>query len=125
MIKILPFLMILIGQTHEGIDFKANKDVVSSKESVCFTIINKSEETVQLPSPHPWYIVDKEGKIIYSPMSIQVIVDLKPNTIKQWCWDQKDGSEVYVKPGQYEVKTHIYISKKKYEMRVEFEIKGE
>jgi len=50
---------------------------------------------------------------------------LKPNTIKQWCWDQKDGSEVYVKPGQYEVKTHIYISKKKYEMRVEFEIKGE
>ncbi len=97
-----------VSYAHAKVEFKPDKQTYKKGEKVCFTLKNASNQTVYLPSSAPW-VVFKKDKVIYSPISNQVIVKLKPNQKKKWCWDQrtyKKGEKVL--SGNYKIRITLF-----------------
>ena len=111
-----------MAQTPEDVDFHIAKEKFVSGERVCFEFINRGRQTVQLPSPHPWMVVDAMGEIMFSPMAAQVIASVEPASRKQWCWDQRRKDGQFVDPGRYVIKMNVYIENEMKVFRRKIEI---
>ncbi|MEN2973958.1 MAG: hypothetical protein ABDH32_00065 [Candidatus Caldarchaeales archaeon] len=84
--------------------FRTSKDLYKISEEVVLILENDCSYTLTLPNPAPWSIIDVEGGIIYSPLAIQVIIDVKPGGVLVWVWDQKNDLGEYVSAGVYYAK---------------------
>lgn len=92
------------GSESSCIIFRSVKDVYSMSEEVSFELENKCSFSLLLPNPSPWLIIDSSGKIVYSPIAVQIIREVKSGEKIVWRWDQKDNNGSQVPPGQYYVK---------------------
>lgn len=115
-------VVLLMTQVSQGIELRPDRQRYVVNEKICFELVNRSRETVRLSSPQPWRVLDEKGKIIYSPIAAQVIVDLYPLNTKRWCWDQTDMDGGLVPPGVYSITIHTFINREKKNFRVSVEI---
>ncbi len=77
-----------------------DKDEIDINESLCFSIINNSEEPIMLPNPNPWEIL-RNDEIVYAPITIQVLTELPSGKARAWCWNLKSNEGILVAPGEY------------------------
>ncbi len=96
-------LVIRIEPSELGKDiiFKTDKKVYSPGEPIKIMLYNNMESSIYLPNSAPWGIKDAAGFTIYSPISLQVVTEVKPGEVKVWIWDQRDNMGNYVGPGIY------------------------
>jgi hypothetical protein len=110
----------------EGVNFYTEKPTYNKGENICFILENKSSNEILLPSSAPYAIFDKSKPevAIFSPISTQVIITLKPNEKKQFCWNQKDTEGLEVPSGNYFARITFFDKNgKKYFLKSEFSIK--
>lgn len=84
--------------------FKTSKDFYKVSESVVLVLENGCDYSLRLPNSAPWLVVDANGKIVFSPIALQVITDVKPGEIVQWAWNQRDNEGEQVPLGTYHAK---------------------
>lgn len=138
--KLLIFLALII--ISHGMAF-SNKVVEQSSEEpytkfytyyneykkgqkVCFIFENLSGGDIILSSSAPWAIFseDKPESPIFSPMSLQVITNVKNTEKKEWCWNGQDMEGKEVSSGNYFVRITFFDSKgNKFFKRASFRIK--
>jgi uncharacterized cupredoxin-like copper-binding protein len=121
--RLIVFLILIFTGSSfaENVEFKPEKQTFKKGEKVCFYLKNKSNKTVFLPSSAPWVVLgdvkeyklgeEREFKerVIYSPVANQVIVKVKPNEEKKWCWDQKTFEEAKeILSGEYTVRISVF-----------------
>lgn len=89
----------------EKVGLTAEKAVYNSNASdaVKFTLKNAGSTTVFLSTPSPWSVFSGT-KLVFAPISLQVIAKLDPGQSKTWSWDRKDMNGKKVGPGTYTVK---------------------
>lgn len=92
---------IKIGGGGECVIFKPLKEVFISSEPVVFRVINNCEQSIILPNSAPWKIYDSKMREIFTPVSLQVIIEIKPGEYREWAWDQRDNSGGRVAPDVY------------------------
>ena len=68
---------------------------------VQFRIKNIGVKEISLPNSAPWQIQTVDGKMMFSPVALQVIASLAPGETKEWNWEQKDNHGNQVKEGTY------------------------
>lgn len=84
--------------------FKIDKDVYKKSEIITLTLENNCDYSLILPNSAPWLITDADNKIVYSPIALQVITDVRPGDRLKWTWDQRDTEGKQVPPGKYYAK---------------------
>lgn len=89
------------------ISFKSSKDAYMISEEVVLVFENNCDYTLVLPNPAPWLITNVDGEIIYSPIVIQVIKEVRPGELITWVWDQRDNMGGQVSTGTYYARLHI------------------
>ncbi len=100
-------------------------DPVPMDQSVLLKIENRLRCTIYLPSSAPWSIYNSNGKLVYSPLSMPVIVPIKPLAHKAWTWDQSGRMSVRVPHGTYEARiTYLDCLRKKHLLRTKFKIEN-
>jgi len=80
-----------------------DKKIYKQGEPVKITLENKCPYSIQLKNSAPWRISTKSGEIVFTPIALQVITEIKPNESKTWIWNQRDNSGKQVEPGAYQV----------------------
>ena len=68
---------------------------------VQFRIKNIGIKEITLPNSAPWQIDTDNGKVVFSPVALQVTVSLAPGETKEWNWEQKDNNGNQVEEGTY------------------------
>lgn len=66
-----------------------------------FRIKNIGVKEFTLPNSAPWHIVAADGKLVFSPTALQVIISLSPGETKEWSWDQRNTNGNQAKEGSY------------------------
>jgi hypothetical protein len=84
--------------------FRSNKDVYERSEPVVVRLVNNCSFDVVLPNSAPWLIIDSSGRMVFSPIALQVITVLKSGEAKEWVWGQTDNEGKQVPAGTYIVK---------------------
>jgi len=80
---------------------KAAKDVFARSEPITFKLINNCTEDIILPNSAPWTIRDSSRRVVFSPVSLQVVTRIEPGSFKEWSWNQSDSYGRDVEPGTY------------------------
>jgi len=93
----------IFTKQYECVIFFTMKDTFRISDPVEFLLINNCNDSVILPSSAPWRIESLEGKVMFKPVSLQVLVEVKPGEEIRWAWDQKDNDEKQVPAGCYYV----------------------
>lgn len=70
---------------------------------VTIIFINDCQAPVNLPNSVPWIVKDSQGRIVFSPVALQVITEVPPGGEENWTWDQKDSTQQQVPPGTYTI----------------------
>lgn len=99
-ITVMPSSTSSAGQ-HECIVFSTVKDVFGISEPVEFILINNCSDPVILASSAPWRVEGSGGNVIFKPVSLQVLVEIKPGEEIRWAWDQRDNGGRRVPAGCY------------------------
>lgn len=81
--------------------FKAEKDVYGASERVVLVLRNECDFPVTLPNTAPWVVLDSEGRLVFSPIAAQVLVEVGPGESRRWVWEQVDNEGRKVEPGLY------------------------
>ncbi|MEM2189024.1 MAG: hypothetical protein QXI11_07905 [Thermoproteota archaeon] len=84
--------------------FKTDKDVYKKSEIITLTLKNNCNYSLMLSNSAPWLITDADNKIVYSPIALQVITNVRPGDELKWTWDQRDAEGGRVPPGKYYAK---------------------
>lgn len=69
--------------------------------TVKFRVKNIGLNEITLPNSAPWEIQTGGGKVVFSPVALQVIVPLASGESEEWSWDQRDDNGNQVKEGRY------------------------
>jgi len=83
--------------------FSTTKDMFKVSEPVEFILVNNCKDPVVLSNSAPWRIEGWEGEVVFKPISLQVLVELKPGEEMRWIWDQRDSGGKQVPTGRYYV----------------------
>lgn len=78
-------------KTVNGITVGISKNRYAEGERVIFWMKNERKDVVNLPSKPPWHIekhTNQGWQIVYQPLSLTVVVKLKPNETRRWTWNQ-------------------------------------
>jgi len=86
---------------YECVVFSTMKDTFRISDSVELLLINNCNDSVILPSSAPWKIESLEGGVVFKPVSLQVLVEVRPGEEIRWAWDQKDNNNKQVPAGCY------------------------
>lgn len=81
--------------------FKTDKEVYEVSENVVLVLENNCDFVLVLPNSAPWMITDASGRVVYSPIALQVITELGPGGSVRWAWDQRDVDGRPVPAGRY------------------------
>ncbi|MEM3539335.1 MAG: hypothetical protein QXM29_06185 [Nitrososphaerales archaeon] len=81
--------------------FKTDKDVYKISEPVILVLENNCDFVLLLPNSAPWKIFDSGLKEVFTPITLQVISEVRPGNIRIWLWDQKNYNGMEVSPGIY------------------------
>lgn len=93
------------GNNDTGcIIFKTNKEIYKISERVFLVLMNNCDYVLVLPNSAPWMIIDEGGEIVFSPIALQVITEVKPGNERKWTWNQRDNDGNQVSAGTYYVK---------------------
>lgn len=84
--------------------FKTNKDVYKMSENIILILINNCNYSLILPNSAPWITVDVDGRIVNSPIALQVITYVEPGEERRWIWNQRDNEGAQVLAGRYYAK---------------------
>ncbi|WP_051654150.1 hypothetical protein [Persephonella sp. KM09-Lau-8] len=108
------------------IEFKPEKKVFKKSEKVCFYLKNNSDQKIYLPSSAPWAVFQdkKYEKVVYSPIAMQSIIEIKPSEEKKWCWEQKDFKNEQVPSGEYTIRLTAFQNGKKIFLSSSVQIKN-
>ena len=98
-------IVTLGSSTRESgcIVFSTTKDVFKVSEPVEFILINNCEDSIVLSNSAPWRIEGLEGEVVFKPISLQVLVEVKLGEEMKWIWDQRDSEGKQVPTGRYYV----------------------
>lgn len=80
-----------------------DKSMFDRGEEIRFTLRNQCDHPITLRSSAPWRIVDELGRVIYSPIALQVIVKVDSGESRNWVWGQRDDQGNQVRPGTYTI----------------------
>lgn len=84
----------------EPYELKTNKSAYQPGETV--TIVFKNNSVKQFEPANNWpTITNAAGEVVYSPVTIQILVAVGPGQSKSWEWNQVDNDNATVPPGQY------------------------
>lgn len=72
-------------------------------QSINFSFINTTSKTLLLPNSSPWKILDSSNQTVFTPVSLQAMIELAPNQSRSWAWDQKNSQGKPVANGIYKV----------------------
>lgn len=114
---ILILTLFIFNLSFATVIFNSEKKEYKENENICFYLKNNSNNIIFLPSSAPWAVFEDEKfeKIIYSPISSQVIVKLNPNQEKKWCWKQENFKNKKVSAGEYTIRiTYFENGKRKF-----------
>jgi len=84
--------------------FKTSRNVYKMSEDVVLVLRNNCDYVLILPNSAPWLITSIDDKIIYSPIALQVVTDVRPGGEIEWVWSQRDGRGEQVSAGTYYAK---------------------
>ena len=104
-IKIVPGVVELVafGGVHVGPPALPSQPAQTNNYRpgipVKFRIKNIGAKEIISPNSAPWVIETRDGKMVFAPLALQVIVPLAPDATKEWTWDQKDTRSTSRKPG--------------------------
>lgn len=84
--------------------FRATRDVYKVSDIVVLVLENSCDFVLILPNSAPWRIVDSNDMLVYSPIALQVIKEIKPGYVVAWAWDQRDNDGGHVPAGRYSAK---------------------
>jgi hypothetical protein len=88
---------------HGCIVFSTVKDTFKVSEPVGFVLVNNCGDSVVLSNSAPWRIESLNGEVVFRPISLQVLVEVKPGESVEWIWDQRDNEGKQVSTGLYYV----------------------
>jgi len=94
----------ILSTTHQDklcMELKVMKERFLQSEPVVFRFINNCNRDIALPNSSPWVIKDIQGRVIFSPISAQVIKTVEPGQYVEWSWDQRDNRGNKITPGKY------------------------
>jgi len=80
-----------------------DKSTFDRGEEIKFTLKNRCDHPITLKNSAPWKIRDKLGRVVYSPIALQVIVKVDSGESKIWMWNQRDQRGNQVGPGTYTI----------------------
>jgi hypothetical protein len=101
-IALIILILAHAAQADDSVRFTANNNTYIQGGPVIFTIINNGTDTIQLPSPAPWWVEKaKTAEMVFAPFVISVITPLESGKSISEAWDQKDNEGKQVSPGIY------------------------
>jgi len=115
--KVFFVFLVFFGFANADIVFKPEKREYKKGEKICFYVKNNTGNTLFLPSSAPWAVFEDDNfeKLIFSPIGNQVIVKIKPNQEKKWCWKQKNFKNINISTGEYTIRiTYFEKGKRKF-----------
>jgi hypothetical protein len=68
---------------------------------IAITVANDTNAGIFLANPCPYHVRNSTGATIYSPICIQIIVNIAPGEVFTTLWPQVDDSGTQVPPGTY------------------------
>jgi hypothetical protein len=89
------------AQAETGVVLALSSPGYEVGEDVRFTVINKSEQTIWLPSLTSWRLRDSEGVVMAPCFELPLMVELFPGWSWSSGWNQEDCGEVQVPQGRY------------------------
>jgi plastocyanin len=87
--------------------FSTTNDAYRVSEPVELVLVNNCESPITLPNSAPWKIVGPDGRVVFTPVSLQVLVEVKPGERMRWVWDQRDAEGREVPAGRYNIVIEI------------------
>ncbi|MEM3104776.1 MAG: hypothetical protein QXD69_04660, partial [Candidatus Bathyarchaeia archaeon] len=81
--------------------FRTSKDVYKMSEEVIIVLKNNCNYALVLPNSAPWVVTDADGRVVYSPIALQVIREVSPGGELKWVWEQRDNGGGQVPLGTY------------------------
>lgn len=97
------FHPITVWDAEAGTFFRTSKSIYRQGEPVGFSFTNGLGSSITLSRGAPWEISRPDGTVVFSPISIMIIIDLGPGETQTWAWDQTDDEGNPVEPGLYVV----------------------
>ena len=85
------------------INFSTTKDIYRVSEPVELVLINNCEYSITLPNSAPWKVFGPDGRVVFTPVSLQVLVEVKRGERMRWVWDQRDAEGRQVPTGRYTI----------------------
>jgi len=89
------------GEGASCILFRTSKDVYEGSEPIVIRLANNCGFDIVLSNSAPWFVIDSNGRVVFSPIALQVITTLKPGEAREWVWDQRDNEGKQVPAGTY------------------------
>jgi hypothetical protein len=90
-----------LAQAETGVVLALSSPGYQVGEDVRFTVTNKSEQTIWLPSLTSWRIRDSEGLVMAPCFELPLMVELPPGRSWSSAWNQEDCGEEQVPQGRY------------------------
>jgi hypothetical protein len=116
-------MLVLLGSVASAqVFWTVYPDPVPLDQPVVLKIQNQMRSTIQLPSSAPWSMYDGQGKLIFSPMSMPVMVPVAPLASQSWTWKQKDNRNQSVPAGPYEARITYWLGSQQYPLKTPFQI---
>jgi hypothetical protein len=98
------FSLLLLGSAVLGqVSLTAGPSPAPMGCPIPIVIANDTASNITLPNPCPYHVKDAGGTVVFSPICIQIIVDLPPGGALISFWQQQDDFGVQVPPGTYTV----------------------
>ena len=85
------------------INFSTTKDIYRVSEPVELVLINNCEYPITLPNSAPWKVFGPDGRVVFTSVSLQVLVEVKRGERMRWVWDQRDAEGRQVPTGRYTI----------------------
>jgi hypothetical protein len=91
------------SRRFDCIKFFTTKDMYSVSEPIELVLINNCEYPITLPNSAPWKVIGPDGRVVFTPVSLQVLVEVKRGERMRWVWDQRDAEGRQVPTGRYTI----------------------
>lgn len=124
LLALTPMFYSRISANVGEVILKTNKDIYELEENVEIILQNEFEGEITLRNSAPWKIYDSKGEIVFTPVALQVIVNVSSGETKTWIWNQRNNKGEICPSGSYWVELAYEREGVLHTVKTSFKIRG-